>query len=158
MIFNEKCCETPVDINKGWKNYFSDLYTPQDNNFDSAYVRKCEEELSNIKSTLCEHRCDDIDITLTMVDLALKSCKKKKACGNDLIYYENIIYGGPLLLSVITKLFNCMSLLSHVPVEMKKGIISTLYKGNNKSKTDPNSYRAISLCSTLLKLYEKSVA
>ena len=55
-----------------------------------------------------------------MVERALKSCKKKKACGNDLIYYENMIYGGPLLLAVITKLFNYMSSLSHIPVEMKK--------------------------------------
>ena len=90
-----------------------------------------------------------------MVEKVLKSCKKKKACGNDLIYYENIIYGGPILLDVITKLFNYMSSLSHIPVDMKKGIISTLYKGNNKNKMDPNSYRAISLCSTILKLYEK---
>ena len=155
MNFNGQSCENPVDINLGWKNYFSELYTPKDHNFESAYAITCDEELSDIKLQLSTHRCDDIKITINMVEQALKSCKKKKACDNDLIYYENIMYGGPLLLSVITKLFNYMSLLSHVPVDMKTGIISTLYKGSNKNKTDPNSYRAISLCSIILKLYEK---
>ena len=38
---------------------------------------------------------------------------------------------------------------------MKREIISTLFKGGNKNRRDPNSYRAITLCSTILKLYEK---
>jgi hypothetical protein len=42
-------------------------------------------------------------------------------------------------------------------IDMKRGVITILYKGGNKKKTCPYSYRAISLCSTLLKLYEKIV-
>ena len=37
--------------------------------------------------------------------------------------------------------------LSYVPIEMKKGVIITLYKGGNKRKDDPDSYRAITLSS-----------
>jgi hypothetical protein len=50
-----------------------------------------------------------------------------------------------------------MLTLSHTPTDMKRGIITTLHKGNGKKKNDPNSYRAISLCSTILKLYEKVI-
>ena len=43
----------------------------------------------------------------------------------------------------------------HTPRLMKRGIIITLCKGWNKKKNDPNSYRAITLSSVVLKLYEK---
>ena len=46
---------------------------------------------------------------------------------------------------------------SYVPIEMKKGVIITLYKGGNKRKDDPDSYRAITLSSVLLKLLERIV-
>ena len=38
---------------------------------------------------------------------------------------------------------------------MKIGIIITLYKGGKKRKDDPNSYRAITLTSSILKLFER---
>jgi len=44
---------------------------------------------------------------------------------------------------------------SYVPDKMKMGVIVTLYKGGGKRKDDPKSYRAITLSSCLLKLYER---
>ena len=38
---------------------------------------------------------------------------------------------------------------------MKKGVIITLFKGGNKRKDDPDSYRAITLSSVILKLLER---
>lgn len=38
---------------------------------------------------------------------------------------------------------------------MKRGVIITLFKGGNKRKDDPNSYRAITLTSSVLKLFER---
>ena len=38
---------------------------------------------------------------------------------------------------------------------MPEGIIITLHKGGRKSKTDPNNYRAITLSSAILKLFER---
>ena len=46
---------------------------------------------------------------------------------------------------------------AHVPVDMKKRTMITLYKGGNKTKADPDSYRAITLSSVLLKLLERVV-
>ena len=37
---------------------------------------------------------------------------------------------------------------------LKYGLIVTLFKGGNKNKTDPNNYKAITLSSAILKLYE----
>ncbi len=44
---------------------------------------------------------------------------------------------------------------SHMPQQMKRGIIITLFKGGSKKKDDPNNYRAITLSSVILKLYER---
>ena len=38
---------------------------------------------------------------------------------------------------------------------MKRGVIVTLFKGGGKDRKGPNSYRAISLTSCILKLFEK---
>ncbi|MES9880604.1 MAG: reverse transcriptase family protein [Sedimenticola sp.] len=40
---------------------------------------------------------------------------------------------------------------------MKRGLIVTLHKGGNKRKDDPNNYRAITLSSSILKLYERLI-
>lgn len=80
---------------------------------------------------------------------------KGKACGEDGIYYEHIFYGGEFLYGILSKLFTAIVLFSHVPFEMKKGVIITLFKGGNKRKDDPDSYRAITLSSVILKLLER---
>ena len=46
---------------------------------------------------------------------------------------------------------------SYIPPSLKQGIIISLHKGGRKSKTDPNNYRAITLSSVLLKLFERII-
>ena len=43
---------------------------------------------------------------------------------------------------------------AYVPNELKRGVIITLHKGGNKRKDVPDNYRAITLTSAVLKLYE----
>lgn len=65
------------------------------------------------------------------------------------------IYSGPKFLITILTLFNQMLTWAYIPTQMKIGIIVTVYKGGNKRKDDPSSYRAVTLTSSLLKLYER---
>ena len=67
------------------------------------------------------------------------------------------MFGGTHLYQILSKLFSAMIKFSYVPIEMKKGVRITLYKGGIKRKDDPDSYRAISLSSVLLKLLEQIV-
>ena len=76
---------------------------------------------------------------------------KGKASGEDGIVYEHIMFAGEILHKVLAILFSAMINLVYVPAVMKKGAIITLYKGGNKSKDNPDSYRAITLSSVLLK-------
>ena len=78
-------------------------------------------------------------------------------CGVHNVCNEHLINGGDLLLFYLTMLFDCMYCFAYVPLALKRGIILTLYKGGHKPKTQCNSYRAITLSSSVLKLYEKVV-
>ena len=77
-----------------------------------------------------------------------------KAPGSDFVSNEHIIYGGKTLLKWICNIFNMILKCEYIPFLYRHGIIIPLYKGNNKDKTDPNSYRAIMLTSVFSKLHD----
>ncbi len=160
MKFRETVYNNPVDIYRGWMSYFRDLYSPTHNDtFDSDYLARCDQELATVRMCAPDNvNVTKVPINEILVEKMLNTCKKGKAGGIDQINYENLIYGGHLMINVLTKTFlKSMYTYMQIPTELKRGIISTLYKGGNKRKCDPNSYRAISLCSTILKLYEKCI-
>ena len=79
-----------------------------------------------------------------------------KAPGKDCVYNEYFKFGGTQLRRLLLILVNAMLKKSYVPAKIKAGVIITLFKGGKKRKDDPNySYRAITLTSTLLKLYKR---
>ena len=163
MCFDGKVYTTPEDINNGWRTYFCQLYSQSVlNNNNNDNNKNCLAGESRLKETLSNYRKSYTDstelyISTQDVESALKSCKRNKACGYDSIYYENLQYGGKSLANALANMFNAMARLAHCPVDMKRGVISVLHKGNKKDRRDPNNYRAISLCSTLLKVYEKII-
>ena len=70
-------------------------------------------------------------------------------------FYEHVIYGGHYVVQAVANLYSTVHSLSYALVEMKRGTIITLHKGGRKRKDDPNNYRAITLSSVILKLYER---
>ena len=159
MIFKGTNCNKPKDIIAGWREYYTALYnTEQSETFDNEYHQKIKQELSEIISKLPEEAINSrLSIDEQLVKRAMHSCKKNKAAGQDNVCYESIMYGGHLLIKVLTKLYKCITELTHIPIDMKRGIIVPFFKGGNKNKCNPDSYRPISLCSTILKLYEKTL-
>ncbi|CAG2229892.1 unnamed protein product [Mytilus edulis] len=81
--------------------------------------------------------------------------KCNKACGHDDIAYEHLRFGGKLLMKHLCYLFNLILQYAYVPKEWHKSMIILLYKGDNKSRTDTNSYRGISLVPSITKVFEK---
>ena len=72
----------------------------------------------------------------------------------DEIDNEHICFSGSNFRKLLVILYNSMLLKSYIPERMKVGVIIPLYKGGSKRKDDPDSYRAITLTSCVLKLYE----
>lgn len=95
------------------------------------------------------------EILPTEVYSAIKDLKRGKAPGIDCIQNEHLIYGGSSLYKCISLLFNSMILIGKIPTIWKKDIIVPIYKGNNKPKKSPDSYRPIALLPCFMKLFEK---
>ena len=72
---------------------------------------------------------------------AVKVLKKKKACWHDCICNDHLINGVDVLYEQLTKFYTDMYNNSYIPPSLKQGIIIT-------------HYRAITLSSVLLKLFE----
>ena len=51
-------------------------------------------------------------------------------------------------------LFDLVHCYAYIPTVLKPGIILTLYTSGGTPNSNSNSYPAITLCSSLLKLYE----
>ena len=75
----------------------------------------------------------------------------------DNLKYEHLIYANDSISVVLSNIFTWMLRRAFVPSELKRGVITTLYKGGNKPRNCPDSYRVITLSSVLFKLYENII-
>lgn len=151
--FDNKIMNNEREINNAWARYFENLYTPfDDQTFDESFKNSISESVQAYINTGVS---DDVCVSAEEVRSAVRMAHRGKACGDDGIFYEHILFGGVFICEILAKLFTAMVHFSYVPLEMKKGVIITLFKGGNKRKDDPDSYRAITLSSVILKLLER---
>ena len=99
----------------------------------------------------------DMPVVMSEVIAAYKSLKNGKAAGHDLVTNEHLKYGVEALYRQLATLFNVMLRCSHVPAEIKKGIIITIIKDRHKSSSTPSNYRGITLLSVIYKLLESVI-
>ena len=155
--FDNTVYRDPKSINQHWYEYFRDLFSPLDNYcFDNSLEVEVNTKLMRINNSI-EHSISSTPyepITIREVSLAIDKSSRNKSCGIDELYYEHFIYSGYTVRLLLVKLFDSMLRFSYTPTILKKGEITVLYKGNGKPRNDPKSYRAITLSSVLLKLYE----
>ena len=134
------------EITDEWVRYFSNLYKPSENPaFDEPFKRSVSESVRRLNNDTSENDRNPIKISSEEVESALRLAHRGKACGDDGIYYEHILFAGTELCEVLSKLFSAMIKLAHVPVEMKRGTIITLFKGGNKRRDDPDNYSCLLL-------------
>lgn len=157
MMFGNVITREPSKITESWGCYFRKLYEPSNEpHYSTHFKSEIDNELQEIKRRLSsEAECEFTPITVDEIQVTLKAAKLKKAAGMDNICYEHLKYGGKCVEAILCKMFNAMLKYGHAPNDMKRGIIITLFKGGKKSKHDPNNYRAITLGSVVLKLYER---
>ena len=68
-----------------------------------------------------------------------------------------LIYACRPLSVSLANLYSSMLRASFVPNDLKRGVISTLYKGGNQRRDNPDYYRAITLSSVVFKVFEDIV-
>ena len=77
-----------------------------------------------------------------------------QAGGEDNLQYEHLILAKDILSPILANLYTFMLRHGYVPDSMKRGVIVTLHKGSNKRKDNPDNYRAITLTSAVMKIFE----
>ena len=152
-----KIVSKPEEVRTLWKEHFENLYNPHssphfDNDF-KEHIEKCVKEMEVLSHShepflLKEH------FTVDEVKQVCAQMKNRKAPGFDKICAENLKYGGPYLLKVITFFFNRITSEEHIPPDMKKGIVVPIPKGT-KDPTQMDNNRGITLIPVISKVYEK---
>ena len=96
----------------------------------------------------------DFDISTEGITKLLMSIKSFKATGPDGIKAKFLLEFAKELSPALAMIFNASLNQGEVPREWKHAFIVPAYKGNGKSRSDPESYRPISLTSIVCKTME----
>ncbi|CAG2200619.1 unnamed protein product [Mytilus edulis] len=141
-----------------WGEYFRDLYSEQPTEcFNETFFHEITSKVQTYFENSDKASIPELEkeITLEEIREQINTLKCGKAPGPDRITNEHILYGGDQVIKCLCTLFNMILKTEYLPVCFRHGIIIPLYKGSNKDKTNPNSYRAVTLTSVLGKLLEK---
>eukprot|EP01064_Diplonema_japonicum_P038663 TRINITY_DN943_c0_g1_i12.p1 TRINITY_DN943_c0_g1~~TRINITY_DN943_c0_g1_i12.p1 ORF type:complete len:1328 (+),score=253.65 TRINITY_DN943_c0_g1_i12:2183-6166(+) len=96
-------------------------------------------------------------ISMEELKHALRQLKKGKSPGPDGVYNEMLKHLGGTAMDTLLHLFNMSWEKGVVPSDWRFTHIIPLYKGKGKSRSDPASYRPISLTSNISKTMERIV-
>ena len=152
-----KLFEDPPGVSNAFAKYFWDIYNPgEDTSYDSDFFATVESTYSDLKHA--HSLSTDFPVGHVSVDeiqTIIRGLKRRKAPGLDRVQNEHYIYGGIHLAKCITHLFNAILTVGCIPSCWKKDLIVPIYKGNNKPRKTPDSYRPIALLPCALKIFEK---
>ena len=99
--------------------------------------------LKHVKTSLINYL---VALSIRMkLERLYKQLKRRKAGSHDNIQNEHLIFGGDKYVKCVTTLFNIIIKQGSIQNDWENGIIVPIYKGNDKPKTLPDSYRPISL-------------
>ena len=110
----------PTEIVKCWKNHFNDIYTPS--------IASNDVDFSEVVNSTVKQACApcsqvlDASVLISAKDV-IHICSKLKcntAYGYDKIYVENLKYGGPSLIYLISRLFTIMHYHTYRPKQLKR--------------------------------------
>ncbi|CAG2213722.1 unnamed protein product [Mytilus edulis] len=160
LIVNGRQCSTQDDILDGWAEHFESIFkqnteTEPVSDKERAITKTVEVAHKDFRGTFYNNT--KLNITVNEVEKVLKCLKNNKASGLDNIEYEHLKYGGNSLRNHMTKLFNLVCYNFYSPKSWKSSLIVPLFKGGNKCKSDPNSYRGISLAPCIGKVLDKII-
>ena len=154
---------SPDELRDMWKEHFQELLNENDSD-NVMYDQQFKEHISGEVNSL-NHIMTNSD-TLALFEDAFSGSEitnlcsdlpNNKAPGIDLIMYEHLKYGGPVLHNSIATLFNLMTTKVKIAARLKVGLLFPAYKGRMKRKDKDDSYRGITLMPALNKLFEKAV-
>ena len=92
--------------------------------------------------------------SVDLIDDCINKLKRGKAAGHDELTTEHLLYAHPMLLVLLSLLFDMLILYGTVPLDFGKGIIIPLVKNSDGDKTSSDNYRGITISPVLSKVFE----
>ncbi|KAK3106167.1 hypothetical protein FSP39_014105 [Pinctada imbricata] len=156
---------TPEEVAGAFAHYFKkicDVDKNQSESYDENHRNYIDQEYENIKQKIREEQFDYSmvpggEISSTEIQNCIRNLKYRKAPGVDELQAEHVKYGGTEVEIYLCILFNRIIRESIIPRTWRESLIVPLYKGGDKDKTNPDSYRPVSLLCTSLKIFEKVI-
>ncbi len=146
-----------ADLLDCWKSHFTNLGRTKKES--SQWISDAHRNVGKLDSL--SYQNDDLvfdtEISLDEVELACMRLKPGKAAGHDNLDPEHIRYAGDITKVVFKQIFNAIIDLEEIPPSLKFGVISPIYKGKGKDPLSCNSYRGLTICSNVTKLFESIV-
>ena len=95
------------------------------------------------------------DVSINNISEIVDSLNKGKAAGIDTLTAEHLQYSHPIVLSILSKLFNLMIAYHHVPNEFGVGITIPIPKSDNKHHSASLcDFRGITISTVISKVFE----
>ena len=152
-----KTVTEPGEICNEWRTYFKELYTPKAmEHYDDQFKDYVDESVTDMLQKSYNESASVMSVTISESEVyaSIKSLKNGKAPGWDAIVAEHLKHGGQSVIACLTKLFNAMITIEHIPKALKVGIIIPIPKGD-KDPTILNNNRGITLLPVIAKVFEK---
>ena len=150
-----KVVSDPVLILEVWRRHFDNLSTPKMSpQYDNDHYEYVREQVKTWYQNEEEEKFLLEPFNISDIEKGINTLHKGKTPGHDLITRENLDEAGPKLKEILVVILNLVVRLEYIPVNFRRGIQIPLYKGKNAPPLDTNSYRGITLLSTLNKLFE----
>ena len=156
LVVDGTSYESSVEIGNVWADYFEQLSRASvDDKFDEKYKCMVEQDLHNLRMLYKTTETISQFTTVDEILLVLNTMSNGKAPDELSVMVEHLKYGGIIVARMLEQLFNKIYTSGIVPEIFKSGIITPIYKKQGKPLDDPNSYRRITVCSIIGKVFEK---
>ena len=158
----EKLAVTDAEKCEKFADHLEKIFQTQDDaRFDRNHKQVVDDAVDDLKQKFKEMEPNFNgalvkQVTNKDIKIALKKCKKGKACGEDGIQSEMLTHLPRRCFDKIKRLFNVVLKTGHYPEEWKNGIITMLLKSKKPSHL-AKSYRPICLTSQLGKVLERII-
>ena len=139
-----------ADIAEDFAQYFANICTY---NSDARNLELENEFTARKNNFHNDTNVPNYRLSVEMVDRAIKKLKLGKAIGADRISAEHLLYAHPILVIILTKLFNLLLFFEYVPNGFGIGVLIPIPK-SDKDLDRTDNYRGITLNPVISKVFE----
>ena len=143
------------DICEEFAKSFSTACSPNSEERNSKLHSEFVELKASYYSGDDEHRVYSKTVaTVELIDHIVNNLQRGKAASVDNLTAEHIMYCHPIIVSVITKLFNLMLYYNYVPNDFGMSLTVPIPKCNNSIASTTDDFRGITISPVISKIFE----